>query len=152
MAATYAQDQIELSSHLQALAGVRFDHFDQNYHDNRSGSTLVRPDNLVSPRAGLVYKPTEPVSIYTSYGVSYLPASGDQFSSLTNITAQLEPEQFTNYEVGAKWDARPGLSLTTAVYRLDRTNTRSTDPNDPTRIIQTGSQRTNRCESASTDE
>jgi catecholate siderophore receptor len=29
------------------------------------------------------------------------------------------------------------------VYRLDRTNTRSTDPNDPTRIIQTGSTRTN---------
>jgi catecholate siderophore receptor len=143
VAATYAQDQIELSSHLQALAGVRFDHFDQNYHDNRSGTTLTRPDNLVSPRAGLVYKPVVPVSIYTSYGVSYLPASGDQFSSLTNITAQLEPEQFTNYEVGAKWDARPSLSVTTAVYRLNRTNTRSTDPNDPTRIIQTGSQRTN---------
>jgi catecholate siderophore receptor len=46
-------------------------------------------------------------------------------------------------EAGVKWDARPGLSLTTALYRLDRTNTRSTDPNDPTRIIQTGSQRTN---------
>src|SRR4029077_10141379 len=29
------------------------------------------------------------------------------------------------------------------VYRLDRTNTRSTDPNDPTRIVQTGSPRTN---------
>jgi catecholate siderophore receptor len=34
------------------------------------------------------------------------------------------------------------LSLTTAVYRLDRTHTRSTDPSDPTRIVQTGSQRT----------
>src|SRR5262249_42955455 len=37
----------------------------------------------------------------------------------------------------------PALSLTSAGYRLDRTNTRSTDPNDPTRIVQTGSQRTN---------
>jgi catecholate siderophore receptor len=143
VAAAYAQDQIELSSHVQALAGVRFDRFDLTYHDNRSGATLARPDNLVSPRAGLVYKPIVSVSIYTSYGVSYLPGSGDQFSSLTNITEQLKPEQFTNYEVGAKWDARPGLSLTTALYGLDRTNTRSTDPNDPTRIIQTGSQRTN---------
>jgi catecholate siderophore receptor len=35
------------------------------------------------------------------------------------------------------------LALTTAVFRLDRTNTRSIDPNDPTRIVQTGSQRTN---------
>ncbi len=42
-----------------------------------------------------------------------------------------------------KWDATPDLSLTTALYRLDRTNTRSTDPSDPTRIVQTGSQRTN---------
>jgi catecholate siderophore receptor len=75
--------------------------------------------------------------------VSYLPSSGDQFSSLTTITEQVEPEKFNNYEVGAKWDAPYGLSLTTAIYRLDRTNTRSTDPNDPTRIVQTGSQRTN---------
>ena len=59
------------------------------------------------------------------------------------ITEQLEPEQFRNYEVGAKWDATPNLSVTTAVYRLNRTNTRATDPNDPTRIVQTGSQRTN---------
>jgi len=35
------------------------------------------------------------------------------------------------------------MSVNAAVYRLDRTNTRSTDPNDPTRIVQTGSQRTN---------
>ncbi|HKE84612.1 MAG TPA: TonB-dependent siderophore receptor [Vicinamibacterales bacterium] len=143
VAAAYVQDQIDLSSHVLALAGVRFDRFELDYHDNRANLTRQRADNLVSPRAGLVYKPIVPVSIYTSYSVSYLPGSGDQFSSLTNITEQLKPEQFTSYEVGGKWDARPGLSLTTAVYRLDRTNTRSTDPNDPTRIVQTGSQRTN---------
>src|SRR5262249_13433796 len=45
---------------------------------------------------------------------------------------------FNNYEVGMKWDVHRDFSLTTAVYRLDRTNTRSTDPNDPTRIVQTG--------------
>ncbi len=81
--------------------------------------------------------------MYGTYSVSYLPSSGDQFSSLTTITQQVEPEKFSNYEVGAKWDLLTNLSLTTAVYRLDRTNTRSTDPNDPTRIVQTGSQRTN---------
>jgi catecholate siderophore receptor len=143
VAAAYAQDQIELSSHIQAVAGVRFDRFDQNYRDNRTGTALERPDNLVSPRLGFVYKPSPAVSVYSSYSVSYLPGSGDQFSSLTNITQQLEPERFNNYEVGAKWDAPSGLSVTTAVYRLDRTNTRSIDPNNPTAIIQTGSQRTN---------
>jgi len=55
----------------------------------------------------------------------------------------VKPEQFQNYEVGAKWDVVANLSVSTAVYRLNRTNTRATDPNDPTRIVQTGSQRTN---------
>jgi catecholate siderophore receptor len=143
VAATYAQDQVELSRHVQAVAGLRFDRFDLEYHNNRNGDTLTRPDNLLSPRLGVVVKPIAPLSVYSSYSVSYLPSSGDQFSSLTNITQQVEPEKITNYEVGAKWDLATGLSLTTAVYRLNRTSTRSTDPNDPTRIVQTGSQRTN---------
>ena len=143
VAAVFAQDQIEVSRHLQLVGGLRFDRFDLGYQNNRDGSTLKRADNLVSPRAGIVFKPILPVSVYGSYSVSYLPSSGDQFSSLTVITQQLKPEQFTNYEVGLKWDLLTALSVTTAVYRLDRTNTRSTDPNDPTRIVQTGSQRTN---------
>ena len=143
LGATYVQDQIELSKRLQVIAGLRFDHFDLQYRNNRNGDNLRRIDNLVSPRAGIVFKPAAPVSIYGNYSVSYLPSAGDQFSSLTTITQQVKPEKFTNYEFGAKWDAARNLSLTTAVYRLDRTNTRSTDPNDPTRIVQTGSQRTN---------
>ena len=143
LGALYAQDQAQLSRFVQIIGGVRFDRFDLEYHNNRNGDTLRRVDHLVSPRTGIVVKPFETASIYGSYSLSYLPSSGDQFSSLTAITQQMKPERFTNYEVGAKWDATPELSLTTAVYRLDRTNTRATDPADPTRIVQTGSQRTN---------
>ena len=139
----YAQDQIELSPHMQLVAGMRFDRFDLRYHNNRNGETLGRVDDLISPRAGVVIKPVAALSLYGSYSVSYLPSSGDQFSSLTTITQQVQPEKFNNYELGAKWDAAKDLSLTASVYRLDRTNTRSIDPNDPTRIVQTGSQRTN---------
>jgi catecholate siderophore receptor len=143
VAATYVQDQVELSSRVQVVGGLRFDRFDLTYHNNRNGDTLSRVDDLLSPRVGIVYKPVRPVSVYSSYTVSYLPSSGDQFSSLTTITEQVKPEKFSNYEVGAKWEPRAGLAVTTALYRLDRTNTRATDPNDPTRIVQTGSQRTN---------
>ena len=143
VAAAFVQDQVELNRHVQVLGGVRFDRFDLRYHNNRNDDTLQRPDNLVSPRAGVVVKPSDPLSLYGSYSVSFLPSSGDQFSSLTTLTQQLKPERFANYEVGAKWEPRQTLSVTTAIYRLDRTNTRSTDPNDPARIVQTGSQRTN---------
>jgi catecholate siderophore receptor len=143
VAATYAQDQIELSRKIQVLAGVRFDHFNLKFHNNRNNDDFSRGDNLWSPRVGILFKPIMPLSVYASYSVSYLPSSGDQFSSLTAITQMLKPEKFSNYEVGAKWDLLQSLSFTTAVYSLARTNTRATDPNDPTKIVQTGSQRTN---------
>lgn len=143
VAAFYLQDQIRLTGTLQIVAGLRFDNFDLRYHDQRNGDRLRRIDNLVSPRLGLIVKLAPAVSLYGNYSVSYLPSSGDQFSSLTVITQQIKPEKFNNYEGGVKWDIRSSLSLTAALYRLDRTNTRSTDPNDPARIVQTGSQRTN---------
>jgi catecholate siderophore receptor len=143
LGAAYVQDEAELSRLVHVIGGVRFDRFDLQFQNNRNGETLRRVDHLVSPRGGIVLKPFTTASMYASYTRSYLPSAGDQFSSLTVVTQQMKPEQFTNYEVGAKWDPRADLSLTTAVYRLDRTNTRSTDPNDPTRIVQTGSQRTN---------
>lgn len=141
--AVYAQDQIELSRYVQVVAGLRFDHFDLQYHNNRNGDDLRRIDNLVSPRVGVVVKPVTGLSIYGNYSVSYLPSSGDQFSSLTTITQQVKPEKFNNYEGGVKWDINRFLSFTSALYRLNRVNTRATDPNDPTRIVQTGSQRIN---------
>ncbi len=150
LGATYLQDQVQLSRFVQLVGGIRFDRFDLQYRNNRNGDNLRRVDNLVSPRAGVIFRPVEPVSLYVNYSVSFLPSSGDQFASLTTITQQVKPEKFTNYEVGMKWDVSRNLALTTALYRLDRTNTRSTDPNDPTRIVQTGSQRTNGFEMGAT--
>ncbi|HYV10258.1 MAG TPA: TonB-dependent siderophore receptor [Pyrinomonadaceae bacterium] len=143
LGATYVQDQVEINRYLQVVTGVRFDYFDLQFHNNRTNQDLRRIDRLVSPRAGVIVKPIDTMSVYVNYGVAYLPSSGDQFSQLTSITQQVKPEKFTNYELGAKWDIRRNLAFTTALYRQDRTNTRATDPNDPTRILQTGSQRTN---------
>ncbi len=142
LGALYAQDQIEFSPRWQAIAGLRLDSFDLQFTNNRTGEYLARRDRLVSPRAGLVFKPAGKISLYANYAVSYLPSSGDQFAALTTITRQMQPEKFTNYELGAKWALLDRLDLTTAVYRLDRTNTRATDPTDPTRLLQTGRQRT----------
>lgn len=141
LGAAYIQDQIEISRYIQVTAGVRFDYFGLKYFNDRTGEHLRRIDRLVSPRFGVVLKPFAAMSIYGSYSMSHLPSSGDQFASLTTVTQQVKPERFTNYEVGAKWDIRRGLSVTAAAYRLDRSNTRSTDPNNPLAIIQTGKQR-----------
>ena len=140
-ASGYVQDQISISPRVRFIAGARLEQFKLHYRDNRADQTRHRNDRMLSPRAGLVIKPVESASIYASYGVSFLPGSGDQFTTLTDITRALEPERFTNYEAGVKWDAADRLALTAAAYRLDRTNSRSVDPLDAARVVQTGAQR-----------
>lgn len=142
VASAYLQNQIEITRRWQAVAGIRLDRFDIDYRNRRSGAELNRTDAVISPRLGLVFKPFEPVSLYGSYGVTHLPSAGDQFASLTATTETLEPERFTNQELGLKWELRPDLILTGAAYRLERTNTAAPDPADPSRLVQTGRQRT----------
>lgn len=135
VAAIYLQDQIQLLPKLQLIAGARLDHFEVDFTDNRTGASLDTSDDLVSPRAGLVFKPVESVSLYTSYTLSRVPRAGEQLASLSATNAALSPEQFENLEIGAKWDATTRLSFTAAAYQLDRSNQAITDPGDPTKLI-----------------
>lgn len=141
IAAAYVQDQIEFSPKWQAILGLRYDRFDVDFRNNRTGESIEVADNLVSPRAGLVYKPIAPLSLYASYSMTHLPRAGEQLSSLSGDNSSFEPEEFRNKEVGLKWDVAPGLSLTAAAYRLDRTNVIAPDPVDPTRSILVDGQR-----------
>ncbi len=139
--ASYLQDQIELSRFVQVVAGIRFDRFDLNAFNRRTSLPLRRVDNIFSPRLGVVIKPVRSVSLYGNYSVSFLPSAGDQFGSLTVSSQTLRPEKFKNLEAGAKWDLGRGLSLSSAYYWLDRTNTSAPDPQNPAMLVQTGSQR-----------
>jgi catecholate siderophore receptor len=139
----YIQDQIELLPQLQAIAGVRYDSFDVDFvKRNGEGSQIKTKDDLISPRFGLIYKPIEPVSFYASFSQAYVPRAGEQLTSIIVTRATLEPEKFTTYEAGFKWDVRPDLSFTGAVYRLDRSNVITVDPNDISRTFLTDGQRT----------
>jgi catecholate siderophore receptor len=150
LAAAYVQDQIEITRYLELIGGVRFDHFDMTSRDRRSFVELNRVDDLASPRAGVVFKPLDNLSIYGSYSVSYLPSAGDQFSVLSPGLAIAAPEKFVNREVGLKYDIFPRLQFTTAVYDLDRTNQRLPDPNNAGFFILSGATKTRGFEAALT--
>ncbi|CAH1212014.1 Ferrichrome-iron receptor [Candidatus Nitrotoga sp. BS] len=149
VAGIYLQDQIKFLPQLQGIFGVRYDRFELDVTNTRPGAeadgsplNLRTTNNLVSPRVGLVYKPIELVSIYTSYSLSYVPRAGDQLDSLELSNAALKPEKFTNREVGVKWDIRPKLALTAAAYQLDRTNVAIPDPINAARTLLVKGQRT----------
>jgi catecholate siderophore receptor len=141
VASLYAQDQVEFTPHWQAIVGLRYDRFNVDFLNNRNAAKFDITDSKVSPRVGLVYKPVEAVSIYGSYSLAFVPRAGDQLSSLTPSNAAFDPEKFKNLELGAKWDIRPNLSATAAIYRLDRSNVVVTNPADATRSILVDGQR-----------
>jgi outer membrane receptor for monomeric catechols len=57
-------------------------------------------DTIASPRASIVFKPIDIVSLYASYGTSYDPSAENL--SLSAKTASLGPEKDKTFEVGAK--------------------------------------------------
>jgi catecholate siderophore receptor len=138
----YVQDQITLSPQWQVIAGLRYDRLSNTVFSRLANIKVRRVDKLWSPRAGLVFKPVPEASLYLSWARSFLPQSGDQFVTVDATNATLAPETFDNYELGAKWNVQPGLTLAMAIYRLDRGNTRAAGPT-PGTIVQTGRQRTN---------
>lgn len=142
VAAVYAQDQVALSKHFQAVLGLRYENFQVDFTNNRTGGEFASTDHLLSPRASLIFKPIAPMSIYGSYTVAYLPRAGEQLSSLQLSNQALDPEEFRNYEIGAKWDMTPSFSFTAAVYRLNRGNVIVADPNDPAVSLLVDAQRT----------
>lgn len=140
----YVQDQISLGERFDVVAGLRLDRFDIQGTDFQPNPDrpFSRTDEKVSPRLGLIYKPQPGLSLYASYSRSFLPRSGDQFLSLSTTQEDLEPERFTNTEVGVKWQAGPNLILTAALFQLDRTNATTPDPNNPALTINVGETRT----------
>lgn len=79
----YAQDEIRLSDRLRAVAGLRFD-----YH----GATSSESDFVASPRLGVVYLPSEPVSLRASVSRGYrAPSAAEQYTATTRFGFRVVP-------------------------------------------------------------
>ena len=135
----YVQDQISLSEKLKLMLGGRFDRVNQEQENLVSSTTSEQQNEAFSPRVGIVYQPSQPISLYASYSRSFNPATPGTI--LANGEAA-EPERGTQYEVGIKTEFLQGrLSSTLALYQLTRSNVLTPDLTDPFASVQTGKQR-----------
>lgn len=117
----YIQDQIDLTDNIKLMIGGRHDSFDITVADIKNGSSESRKDTEFSPRAGLVFKPSEEMSLYWSFSQSFLPRSGEQYKALSATSARLDPDVFESNEVGLKYDISPRLNLTLAYFNSEQT-------------------------------
>ncbi|MAQ00992.1 MAG: TonB-dependent siderophore receptor [Alteromonadaceae bacterium] len=132
VASFFVQDEIELSEHLDLVLGARFDRFDIEVFNAKAVETRSRTDEQVSPRAGLIYKPQENISVYASYSESFLPRSGEQYTDINGSDNQLDPDTYSNQEIGIKWDFAQGLSFTAALFENEQSSPQVADDNPET--------------------
>ncbi len=137
----YVQDQVKILDNLIVLVGLRFESI---YQESTSQLLAVAPpdeserqDSAWTPRLGVVYQPSDNISLYASYSRSFTPNL-----ARTVEGGFLEPEKGEQFEVGAKAELlNDRLSISVALFNLDKENVATADPNNPGFSILSEAQR-----------
>ncbi|MEJ7587150.1 MAG: TonB-dependent receptor [Ferruginibacter sp.] len=137
----YVQDFITISQKLKVLVGLRY-----NIYQNKYRADSVSYNNFETyeenpldtkafiPRLGLVFQPTEGISIYADYNNGFVP----QYSNNKASGGPFEPEITNQFEVGLKTDlVKDKLNATLAFYHINKNNVLTRDLNDPNGILLT---------------
>jgi catecholate siderophore receptor len=150
----FIDDRVWLSEKLSVDLGLRYQNFTSNQELYTASTATVcggvaqvagscfetstSKNNIVTPKASLIWEPNENVSAYFTYSKSAVPqanaiGNGDNLASLTAGSgisrADLPPEKTTTYDLGVKLALfGKRLLVQSSVYQLDRSNATETDP------------------------
>ncbi|WP_265554680.1 TonB-dependent siderophore receptor [Serratia grimesii] len=114
----FMQDSIQLTEKWLVMGGLRYDAFDVFAGKGRPFVTNTdSSDSKLIPRAGVVYKLTPNVSLYSSYTESFKPNS-----SIASQIGSLPPEQGKAWEVGSKVELPKGITGTLALFDITKRN------------------------------
>ena len=131
----FFQDSLHLNEKWILVGGARFLSYSQVAGRGRPFNVNTDINgNKWLPRAGLVYKWTEAVSLYGSYTQSLKPTSTiAPLSSGVVIDSGVLPEQATSWELGTKLDLPGSMTGSLAFFNIDKKNVLVSQYNDVTR-------------------
>lgn len=134
-ASVYFQDSLHLSDKWILVGGARFMTYNQIAGKGRPfKANTDLSGNKWLPRAGIVYKWTDTVSLYGSYTQSLKPTSTiAPLSTGVVIDSSVKPEESTSWELGAKVAMPAGLTGTLALFNIDKSNVLVSQYNDTTK-------------------
>jgi iron complex outermembrane receptor protein len=114
----FMQDSVQLTDKWLVMGGLRYDAFDVFAGKGRPFVTNTdSSDGKLVPRAGVVYKLTPYISLYSSYTESFKPNS-----SIASQIGSLPPEQGKAWEVGSKVELPNGVTGTLALFDITKRN------------------------------
>ena len=120
----YAQDLIGITSRLKVLAGLRWSYLETKaattYNYVKDTQTLGAKafNRAFSPKAAIIYEPTQTMSVYVSYANSFTTNTGTDI-----YDKPLSPSVIDQYELGWKnviWKGKIAANL--SVYRIKNSN------------------------------
>lgn len=128
----YIQDQIDITDRLQIRLGLRWDDFEQNLTNLLASpaTTIDSSDDRVSPQFGAVYRVSDGVSLYASYGEGFRQQTGQDFQG-----NQFDPNITEAAEFGLKMDLAhfyDGVtgSVNVALFDVEQSNILVNDDRD----------------------
>ena len=142
----FAADQVKLNEYFEFIGGVRWDYFDTDFKNSEinalgtaTRTDLNRTDKMWSYRGGLIFHPTTSQSYYFSYATAFNPSA--EAIQLADDNVNTAPEKNRTFEIGGRLEYLNGaLNLQGAVFRIDKTNARVTDPITDVMVLE-GEQR-----------
>lgn len=127
----YAQDLVTVLPSLKVMLGGRFDDFQAEQTRTINGET-ERPESnheALTLRGGLIYQPTNDVSLYGSYSEGFKP----QAANLQSFGGPFDPERSWQVEGGSKVSLfSDRLNATLAGYHIQKENVLVRDPESET--------------------
>ena len=133
------QDQFTLWGKLIGVAGVSYNGVYQQGQANGAGafSPTSQTFSEWTPRAGLLYKLTDSLSVFANYSTGFAPV--DIYVGASSVP---KPITSNGYEVGAKASLLEEKLLATLTwFDINRNNLPAPDPVNPLATIQIGSQK-----------
>ncbi|SAL68043.1 TonB-dependent siderophore receptor [Caballeronia udeis] len=132
----FFQDSFHLNDKWILVGGARFLSYNQIAGKGRPFKANTDIDGTKwLPRAGVVYKWTDTVSLYGSYTKSLKPTSTiAPLSSGVVIDSSVLPEEATSWEVGTKVAMPGGLTGTLALFNISKSNVLVSQYNDTTKL------------------
>lgn len=125
----YFQDQVRYADRASFVLGARRDRA-------RSGVTgdNEQVDYATTFRIGAIVALRGGFSPYVSYAESFLPLLDD----VDFHNQRFKPLEGSQYELGVKWQPCIGTLVTLAGFEIKERNRRTSDPDDPLNLVQTG--------------
>jgi iron complex outermembrane receptor protein len=116
----YFKDNWHLNEQWIVVFGGRQQHYDQ-YSDQGLGRSYApgRDDNgeAFVPFAGLVYQPTDALSLYGNYSRSFVPND-----TIADDQKTFDPEEGRSYEIGVKYNPSDRLNVNVALFDIVKKN------------------------------